>query len=530
MHLRLLPLSCRLAAVLPFLSLLHVASAQELGIELVASGFESPLWVGSPPGDFDRLFVVEQDSGLIKIIENYQVLTTPFLDVGALAGEGGEQGLLGMAFHPNYANNGRFFVNYTNNNGDTRVVEYAVSSDPNIADPTPVQTILAQSQPYANHNGGNLAFGSDGMLYIGLGDGGSGGDPDNRAQDGMDNLGKMLRLDVDVPPPFIPSDNPFLGDPGVNDEIWALGLRNPWRYSFDRSTGDLFIADVGQGNIEEIDFQPRSSTGGENYGWRCMEGTDCTGWSGCSCTDPTLVLPIHEYGHGAGNCSVIGGFVYRGDAIRWFQGTYVFGDYCTGRVWSFRYLNGHISDFVDRTSELEPPGAVAIENITSFGEDAAGELYIIDPSGGEIFRIMPQCSISSYCTANANSSGAPAVIGSSGSSHLSTNDLVLRASSCPPNQFGIFFYGAKKVDVPFGNGHLCVAGGGEGVFRLNPPLHITGAGTVTRVVDYGSPPMVSGPGRIEAGATWNFQFWFRDPAGGGAAFDTSDALSILFCP
>ncbi len=519
------------AALLVVLAFPAEAVAQQLATELIASGLESPLWVGSPPGD-DRLFVVEQDSGRIKIIKNRHVLPRPFLDVGAIAGQGGEQGLLGMAFHPSFGSNGRFFINYTNVQGDTRIVEYSVSSDPDIASPVPVQTILKQEQPYSNHNGGNLAFGADGMLYIGLGDGGDGGDPRDRAQDGMTNLGKMLRLDVDLAPPFIPGDNPFVGVPSVNDEIWALGLRNPWRYSFDRLTGDLYIGDVGQGEIEEIDFQPGSSNGGENYGWRCMEGSSCTGDSGCSCTDPSLELPVYEYDHSGGECSVIGGFVYRGSAMPWFRGNYLFGDFCTSHLWSLRVVNGQPRDFVNRTAELEPRGPASIESITSFGEDAEGELYIVDPVGGEIFKVVPKlpCQISRYCVADANSTGSPAAMGSLGSASVELNNLVLLAGPCPVGQFGIFFYGAERTDVPFGNGHLCISGGGAGLFRLNPAVHIAGSGVAIFDVDYSRPPMDSGAGRVAAGSKWNFQFWFRDPAAGGAAFDTSDGLSILFCP
>jgi glucose/arabinose dehydrogenase len=361
---------------------------EHLSVARIASGFEAPLWVGSPPEETDRLFVVEQNSGLIRIIRDGQVLVRPFLDVGAVAGQGGEQGLLSMAFHPLFSSNGRFFVHYTNNDGDTRVVEYSVSSDPNAADPRPVQTILEQRQPYVNHNGGNLAFGPDGMLYVGLGDGGSANDPANRAQDGSTNLGKMLRLDVDRPPRFVPLDNPFVGDLSVNDEIWAFGLRNPWRYSFDRLTGDLYIGDVGQGMIEEIDFQPASSHGGANYGWRCMEGSSCSGLAGCSCGDASLELPIYEYDHSDNNCSVIGGFVYRGMVIPWLRGQYLFGDYCSGRVWSFRFVNGLVRDLVNRTGELERGGLPANHNITSFGEDGAGELYIVDSQGGAVFKVV----------------------------------------------------------------------------------------------------------------------------------------------
>ncbi len=507
-----------------------LASPQQLASELVASGFDDPLWVGSPAGDFERLFVVEQLTARIRIIKQGQILPTAFLDVGSLAGSGSEQGLLGMAFHPNYSSNGRFFINYTNNNGDTRVVEYSVSGNPDIADSTPVQTILAQSQPFSNHNGGNLAFGADGKLYIGLGDGGSGDDPGNRAQDGSTNLGKMLRLDVDIPPPFIPGDNPFVGDPSVNDEIWALGLRNPWRYSFDRLTGDLYIGDVGQNAWEEVSFQPASSNGGENYGWRCMEGTHCTGLTGCTCDAPELTIPIYEYGHVSGNCTVIGGYVYRGSALAWFQGHYLVGDYCSTKVWSFRYVGGQVLDFVDRTAELEPQGSDSIDTITSFGEDAAGELYIVDSSGGEIFKIISTCEATNYCVANPNSTNLPAVIGSRGSSSLSSNDFELTAIQCPRNQSGVFFYGPRQIDVPFGNGHQCVGAAGIGLFRLQPPIQTSGAGDVVLAVDYTRPPMSSGQGQISAGSTWNFQLWFRDPLAGGAAFNTTDGLSVLFCP
>ena len=289
------------------------APAQTLTTELVTAGLFRPVYVVSPPGDTQRLFVVEQNTARIRIIKNGSILGTPFLDVNADAGQSGEQGLLGLAFHPDYGNNGRFFINYTNNAGNTRVVEYVVSADPDVADPNPVQTIQAISQPFTNHNGGCLQFGPDGMLYIGMGDGGSANDPGNRAQDLTQRLGKMLRLNIDIPSPFIPADNPYVGSPnGEREEIWASGTRNPWRFSFDRLTGDLYIADVGQNAHEEIDFQPVTSTGAENYGWRCMEGFSCTGLSGCTCNDASLTLPIHDYSHAGGNCSVTGGYVYRG--------------------------------------------------------------------------------------------------------------------------------------------------------------------------------------------------------------------------
>jgi len=299
--------------------------AQVLRTELVASGFSRPILLTAPPGDANRLFVVEQNSGQILIIKNGATLTTPFLDLGAKISSSGERGLLGLAFHPDYATNGRFFVNFTKSGGDTRINEYAVSANPDVALKAKVAVIQDIPQPFSNHNGGCIAFGGDDMLYIGMGDGGSGNDPGNRAQDLSDRLGKMLRLDVNIPPPYVPADNPFVGQTGVREEIWAYGIRNPWRFSFDSLTGDLYIGDVGQNAWEEIDFQPASSAGGENYGWRCMEGFNCTGNSGCDCNGTTLTPPIHEYGHNLG-CSVTGGIVYRGP-INSLSGTYFFGDY-----------------------------------------------------------------------------------------------------------------------------------------------------------------------------------------------------------
>jgi glucose/arabinose dehydrogenase len=504
--------------------------SQQLASELVVAGMDNPLTVTSPPGDGARLFVVEQLTGRIRIIENGELLVQPFLDVGALAGQEFEQGLLGMAFHPDYWTNGRFFVHYTDLAGNNQVVEYHVSANPDVADPTPVQTIFTQIQPYPNHNGGHLAFGADGMLYIGLGDGGDQQDPGNRAQNGSTDLGKMLRFDVDLPPPFIPPDNPFVDDPLVNDEIWALGFRNPWRYSFDRLTGDLYIGDVGQDAWEEIDFQAVGSGGGENYGWRCIEANLCTGLTGCECTDSTLAPPIWSYPHWSADSAVIGGYVYRGSAMSWFQGSYLFGDYSSGRIWSFRYTGGEVTEYTNRSFELDPPGDLAIEHISSFGEDGVGELYVIDRMGGEIYRIVGGCQGDSYCESELNSSGSNAVIGYSGSTSLAANNMVLHASQCPPRQPGIFFYGPAQIDAPFGNGHLCVGSGGKGLFQLRPPQHLSATGRTSRPLDFTAPPMVSGDGQITIGSTWNFQFWFRDPAGGGAGFNLTDAISVQFCP
>jgi hypothetical protein len=355
---------------------------------LVASGLNALVYLTAPPDDFNRLFVVEQNTGQIRIIKSGTVLPTPFLNIGALISAGGERGLLSMAFHPDYANNGHFFVNYTNTSGNTVIARYTVSVDPDLADPTSALILKTINQTAANHNGGQLQFGPNGYLYVGMGDGGSFDDPFNNAQDPQSLLGKMLRLDVDAGPPYIPASNPFVGDPSTLDEIWALGLRNPWRFSFDRDTGDLYIADVGQNAREEVDFQPAPSSGGENYGWDCEEGFDCTptnnGGYGCACGDPDLTPPILDVNH-SGSCSITGGYVYRGCALPDLVGTYFFSDYCGGYVRTFRYAEGDPVPpaVIDRTAELAPiTGA-----IVSFGEDAAGELYIVTLAGN-VYKII----------------------------------------------------------------------------------------------------------------------------------------------
>jgi glucose/arabinose dehydrogenase len=499
------------------------------------------VWVGSAPGDLDRLFVVER-MGRIRIIELHEhdergdILSTPFLDLGGLISTGGEQGLLGMAFHPGYAANGRFFVNYTDPAGDTQVIEYRVSADPDVADAMPVQVILSLVQPFANHNGGNLAFGPDGMLYIGTGDGGGGLDPDNRAQDGLDNLGKMLRLDVDLPAPFVPADNPFVGDPDFNDEVWALGLRNPWRYSFDRLTGDLYIADVGQDEREEISIQPGSSAGGENYGWRCMEGFTCTGLAGCICNDARLTLPVHDYGHGGGNCSITGGFVYRGADLPELRGTYFFADFCSGRIWSFRHENGVVVDFEERTDELHPGDGRSIDRVTSFGEDDAGELYIVDITGGQIFRIVPGNRFSrptpqaAGCGSGFHPTGRAAAIEARGSTSLAAADLVLSVRDAAPGASGFFLYGGERVELPFGNGRRCVGAGESGLFRTRPVAPCDDFGCTNHPFAAELRSARPGGPHFSAASTWHFQFCYRDPAAGGAGFDTSDLLTLEFGP
>ena len=401
--------SSHAAAILAALSFTVFAGAggTVLTTELVASGFSWPLWAGSPPGDTARLFVVEQRTARVRIINlaDGSINGMAFLNIDDLViNSGFERGLLGLAFHPNYANNRLFYVHYNDNSGTSVLARYqTLTNNPDGADHNSAKIILTQSQPFDNQNGGMIAFGpNDGYLYMGFGDGGSGNDPGNRAQNGQLWLGKMLRIDVNVDPdPYvIPPDNPFVGNPNTLDEIWALGLRNPWRWSFDRDTGDLYIGDVGQIAREEINFQPGSSSGGENYGWRCMEGLMCTGLSGCICNDESLTLPVREYDRCLGS-SVTGGNVYRGTMICDLRGTYFYADYGSGRIWSFRVVDGDDTEFQDRTAELQPPGG-GLTSITSFGEDGAGEMYIVS-RGGSVFKIVPASG--EPCPADFDNSG-----------------------------------------------------------------------------------------------------------------------------
>ena len=326
----------------------------------------------------NRLFLVDQQ-GQIRIYDGTSVLTPPFLDLSGTVLFGGEQGLLGLAFHPNYESNGFFFVFYIDKAGDIVVARYQVSANPNVANPASGMVVLAVPHPTeGNHNGGQIRFGPDGFLYIATGDGGSGGDPPNNAQTLSRLLGKMLRIDVDSDMPYaIPPTNPFLKTAGARGEIWSFGLRNPWRFTFDRDTGDLFIADVGQGLWEEIDFEP-ASTAGRNYGWRRMEGTHCFNPSS-NCNAGSLVLPIVEYPHTLG-CSVTGGFRSRGGQLAAHAGTYFFADYCSGRIWGAT-ANGDGSWTAVQLLDTSL-------NISTFGEDAAGTLYVGNHGGG-LYRIEP---------------------------------------------------------------------------------------------------------------------------------------------
>lgn len=410
-----------LASVLAVLLLsAGLGQASQIGTSRVASGLDRPVYVTAPPDDTDRLFIVEQHTGRIKILNLNTGLVngTPFLDIDGLA-SGNEQGLLGLAFHPSYAANGFFYVNFNNSSGTTNIRRYKVSAgNPDIADAGSATTVLTYSQPQSNHNGGWVGFGPDGFLYISSGDGGGSDDNDSGHTPGVGNsqditenlLGKLLRIDVngdDFPGDAgrnyaIPNNNPFVGVTG-DDEIWAYGLRNPWRASFDRATGDLYIADVGQNAREEIDFQAAASPGGENYGWRLREGMIATPTGGVGGSRPPgSIDPIYDYTHGGGPTqghSVSGGYVYRG-LIAELQGHYFFADYVSENIWSFRYDGANLTDFTNRTAEFIPDVGT-IGAISSFGEDACGNLYIVD-LGGEVFKIVSKPAIRGDFTGDCN--------------------------------------------------------------------------------------------------------------------------------
>ncbi len=384
------------------------ARAQDINLSFFTDSVSRPVYVTSPPGDLDRVFIVEQrlvasPSGRIRVFNrstgNFisEYLTVP--GVGTF----GEQGLVGMAFHPDYLNNGTFFIYYTDTDGDTFVERVQVSANPNVADETSRDVILTVEQPGPGHNAGWISFGPDGYLYIALGDGSCCGDDDaghnpeiGNSQDLDTLLGKMLRIDVDgddfpkddLRDYAIPPSNPFVGVEG-RDEIWAYGLRNPWRNAFDRVTGDLYIADVGQNTREEVSFQPASSTGGENYGWRCFEGNIAFNSDNCG-PSSGMVFPFYEHFHGGtpNRCAIIGGEVYRGCALEGFDGKYFFSDYCADQLWSFRYDGVNLTDFVDHTADVENPG-LTLNLISGFGTDGYGEIYVCSLSG-DVYRISPE--------------------------------------------------------------------------------------------------------------------------------------------
>jgi glucose/arabinose dehydrogenase len=357
----------------------------EIDLEERWAGFSRPVQLIHAGDGSGRLFVVEQ-GGRIRLIDGDGVVAAPFLDISDRVSCCGERGLLGLAFPPGFSSKRHFYVNYTDASGDTVVARYRLTGDPSVADEGSEEVVFMIDQPFSNHNGGQLAFGPDGYLYIGTGDGGSGGDPQNNAQNRLSLLGKILRIDVEsgADPYAIPDSNPFAHVDDAQPEIWALGLRNPWRFSFDTSTGDLFVADVGQSNFEEVHVQPASSTGGENYGWRILEGSHC--FESDSCDTAGLELPVFEYDHSLG-CSVTGGFVSRSGRWPRLEGVYLLGDYCSGRVWGLRRSGDGWEG-----RQLAESGF----SISGFGIDEQGAVYVLDYGSGTVAAVTDSVEAPAY--------------------------------------------------------------------------------------------------------------------------------------
>lgn len=580
-------------------ALVQVASAQTpVGLDTVrvASGLARPLYVTAPVGDTSRLFIVEQRSGSVGAV---RVMTlpgnvlnpTPYLSVSPVA-TGNEEGLLGLAFHPNFATNGFFYVYNTNSSGNNQVTRYTANAPfttSTTANAGSALAIIPFAHPTnSNHNGGWIAFGPDGYLYIGTGDGGGGDDVPNNAQNKLSYLGKMHRIDVngdDFPTDAtrnyaIPPTNPFVGDPNALPEIWFYGLRNPWRNSFDRLTGDLWIGDVGQNAVEEIDFAP-AGIGGTNFGWRCTEGTSCTGNGGCTCGDPNLKTPVYTYTHSTGIC-VTGGYRYRGSELCGWDGTYFFADYSASNIYSFGWNGTSLTNFATRTSELAPGGGFSINAITSFGEDANGELYIVKQgtgTNGEVYKVIRtttlvdcnsngiqdacdiinatsldnnmdgipdecQPSVTASCFGDGTSTHCPCASGAAGRGCPNSTDangallssvgnpivhvdtFHLNGSNMPSVAPVVYFQGsvaATPVTV-FGDGLLCAGGT---VIRLATKFNSGGASSFP---DFFDTATVSQQGGILAGpATRTYQGWYRDQAPTfctGAGFNLTNALTV----
>ena len=391
--------------IIPFLLF---AEEKNLSSVLIADGYKKPVFITSYPNNAKLLYIVEQ-AGLIKIINDGKKLSRPFFDINKRVVNpnrpGDERGLLGFAFHPNHTNNGKFYINYMDNDGNTIISEFSTNSELR-ADHKSERIILKLKQPYGNHNGGDIQFGPDGYLYISIGDGGKAGDPLNAGQDLSSLFGKIIRIDIEQKPYGIPKSNPFFGQKGKREEIWAWGLRNVWRFSFDKQTGDKYLADVGQNKWEEVNFEPASSKGGLNYGWRIMEANHCYDPKE-NCPTEGLIKPIIEYPNDANHpafafriieelsfsetdvegCSVTGGYVYRGKKIKSMQGQYIFGDYCSGNIWTLKVVNGKAINFKNRTEEINIGGGEFTTYISSFGQDSDGEIYIIDYNGG-IYKLI----------------------------------------------------------------------------------------------------------------------------------------------
>ena len=458
-------------------------SAQEIRLTQIASGISSPTDIQSANDGSGRLFFVQQN-GLIRIFRNGTVSTQPFLDIRNKTQLDSERGLLGLAFPPGFAQSQRFYVDYTDLNGDTIIAQYRITANPDLADPASEIVVLKILQPYANHNGGQVRFGPDGYMYIAMGDGGSGGDPQNNAQNRNALLGKLLRIDVESDPGkyHIPPDNPFANQSGARGEIWAMGLRNPWRFSFDRATKDLWIGDVGQEDYEEVNFQPASSRGGENYGWSGSEGLHCYK---ANCSMQGSVLPVAEYNHSDNNCSVTGGFIYRGSASPGLRGIYLYGDFCSGRIWGVERQGAQSTARLLLASGF---------SITTFGEDESGEIYVSNYGNGTIHHVegsrAPRLTASAVVNAASFAQGlTPGSLATAFTAGVLDTAGVSSAAGLPlPSSLGGVSVTVGGIAAPI---QLIANSNGQEQVNFQVPFEIRGRTSAAVVVTRDGQPSIS---------------------------------------
>lgn len=490
-----------------------------------------------------RILIAEQ-WGQIRIVSGGAIEPIPFLDFTGVVFTSGDIGLRAFCFHPDFAVNGEVFVWYDADNGtdgcDGVLERLTVSAiDANALDMASREEILRVPQGGRSHGGGTVQFDASGMLNLAIGDGKPGGDEFCRAQDPQTLLGKMIRIDVDGAAPYaVPADNPFVGVPGVAPEIVHLGLRHPWKWSFDPVTGATWIADVGEASKEEVDYVPPGVMG-LNFGWSYKEGTECfdavacSGASGVgggvgSCTSPVYTDPVFEYGHDLG-CSITGGPVYRGAALPSLEGRFVFADFCTNRIWSAGYDPGGALRVELHPIDLYPAGTNLILT-TTLGLDAAGEILVADYIDGSLYRLAPADSVQPVCDGMPNGVGAGASLNAVGSTSITSNVLSFRVTEAPPFALGVLFYGSEPGLFPGGNGQRCVAQGNSSLFRVNYRVS-GGGGQMDHPVDLNVYPLNAGMGAVQGGSTWYFQSWYRDLAGpGGQGTNYSSAIAVRFRP
>ncbi|MFT7676443.1 MAG: glucose/arabinose dehydrogenase [Planctomycetota bacterium] len=524
-----------LIGFVPTLFLLASSAAAQISVTgaPVANVPQRPVTLAAEPGNPSRLYAPNK-LGRIYLIENGVLNGSPFMDLSAQVNETGEGGMLGMALHPDYANNGKFYLSYCTGMGlgDSIISEFTTSTlNPNEGDPASEQIIFGPiAQTTDGHKGGDLHFGPDGMLYFSMGDGWAGGlNVDRRAQDITDPRGSILRFDVDIPFPHVPADNPFVGVAGADERIWVLGLRNPWRFGVDSLNGDLLIGDVGQSTWEELNWVPGSAMGPPltqlNFGWPCKEGSACYGGApaGCNCGTPAFRDPVVEYAHASG-CAITGGTTYRGSAIPALYGYHVYSDFCTGTIWAKEIVGGVVVNAVDLSPQFNP-----MTGIVAITADADGELYIIQHYSGQITKIVPDCGGTNYCSSNPNSTGATGKIAMQGSSSVAANGFVVTGYDLPPAQFAYIIASKSQgffPNVGSSQGNLCIQGD-IGRFKSQVGA-IDAQGIYSRNLDLTSFP--TNPAvAVAAGDTWNFQVWHRD-AIPMITSNFTEGLSVVFCP